>query len=488
MTAAGFDNRIVSYETIHKIQDGDYKKLVEAVDAQPGDDILDGCCGYGEVTRRILDSGNSKSEFYLLDESSVQLDRAKSNLPEIPAEKFIQSGILETPFNDGFFDKVVIKMGVHEVNKVNQSVLFKEMYRILKPGGLFIIWELALDQDTQETFQKIIRKKDELAGFEEMVANRYFPRLDELHALYQAAGFKKIVDFHEIRYQPSTKARAEELVSKDRKEASENLKNDLTVEKRLQELGKMRVEQLTQYAREIFPEHLKSKMNFKDNGDDISFEVRKMIIRGQKMKLFLSSAFSIVASKLLEILPAKLENLKVVFIPTAANIYPERPWVDLDRAKLVEMGFQVEDLDLEKESKNSLEQKLGAVDIIFAAGGNVAYLMEKSRESGFVKILKSLVNTDKIYVGSSAGSIIVGPTIEPFKEEDLTELPAGFVITSTEGVSLTDLVILPHDNYEAFHKVHVEIQAKYGDKYNLRLLKDNQAILVEDTSEQLFEI
>lgn len=206
------------------------------------------------------------------------------------------------------------------------------------------------------------------------------------------------------------------------------------------------------------------------------------------MKLFLSSAFSIVASKLLEILPAKLENLKVVFIPTAANIYPERPWVDLDRAKLVEMGFQVEDLDLEKESKNSLEQKLGAVDIIFAAGGNVAYLMEKSRESGFVKILKSLVNTDKIYVGSSAGSIIVGPTIEPFKEEDLTELPAGFVITSTEGVSLTDLVILPHDNYEAFHKVHVEIQAKYGDKYNLRLLKDNQAILVEDTSEQLFEI
>ena len=272
--SAGFDNRIVSYETIHKIKDEDFDALIRAIAVHPGEIILDGCCGYGEVSKRILNHSDFELEIYLLDESLVQINRAKKNLPQIPGSNFIVADIARTPFTENFFDKVVIKMGIHEVPKEKQKEIFKEVYRVLKPGGSFVTWELALDESNQELFQKIIREKDQLAGFDALVKNRYFPRLGEVHALYENCGFKDIEDFHEITYSPSTFERIEEMVSRERI-------NGLDQES-LRLLGLERTQKLTEYVRKIFPDELKVKLNFMDKGEDITFEIKKMIIRAIK--------------------------------------------------------------------------------------------------------------------------------------------------------------------------------------------------------------
>lgn len=120
-------------------------------------------------------------------------------------------------------------MGVHELPKDEQPRVFAEIYRILKPGGKFIIWELSLNNDYQEIFQDIIRKKDELSGFDAMVNNRYFQRHDELEALFFEAGFLDIKDEYKMRYIFNPRGRFEELVSKDRLELI-NLKGKLSVE------------------------------------------------------------------------------------------------------------------------------------------------------------------------------------------------------------------------------------------------------------------
>lgn len=284
--SAGFDNRIVSYEIIHQIDEASKQALVKAVDPKPDDIILDGMSGYGAVTKWILDSARERGftpNVYTVDESPVQVQREEENLPELPHDHIHQCDIRKTPFQDKFFDTIVIKMGVHELPQGEQSKVFSEVFRLLKPSGKFVIWELSLNSENQQIFQDIIRKKDELAGFKEMVIKRYFPRHDELQNLFQGAGFADITDCHDIRYRPSTLARKEELISKEKKQLIER-HGQLTDEGMdlLEQLGSKRAALFTAYARTQIPEDIRVRMKYEDKGDDVSFEVEKVIMSGIK--------------------------------------------------------------------------------------------------------------------------------------------------------------------------------------------------------------
>ena len=158
-------------------------------------------------------------------------------------------------------------MGVHEVPKKEQPKLFAEVYRIIKPGGKFVIWELALDEENQRIFQDVIRKKDELAGFTDLVKNRYLPRHDELRELFAQTGFVDVKDHFEMLYEPSTLGRKDELVSKDRKHIlGQQGQIFLADEERLKQLSEERVAAWSQYVRERVPLELREKMGYRDLG------------------------------------------------------------------------------------------------------------------------------------------------------------------------------------------------------------------------------
>lgn len=58
-------------------------------------------------------------------------------------------------------------------------------------------------------------------------------------------------------------------------------------------------------------------------------------------------------------------------------------------------------------SLDEVEQRLMQKDVIFVVGGNMDYLMNLFDKTGFSKILPKLLEA-KVYVGSSAGSIVLG--------------------------------------------------------------------------------
>lgn len=282
----GFDDRIVRYEEIHKIKDDYFQVLVGAIDPKPNDVILDGMDGYGSVSRWILSQTKEKGfkpEIFTLDESATQIERARKNIPDIDEQHIIRADIRKTGFPNEKFDSIVIKMGVHEVRKQEQIKIFSEMYRILKPGGKFVIWELSLNQDTQSAFQDILRKKDELASFEAMVENRYFPRHDELQRLFEEAGFTDVKDEYEIRYVFDPKSRFEELISRDRKEMTAE-KGTLSEqdEEELSRRAQERVSALIAYIRERVTDDIKDKVEYKDLGDNIEMTFDKIIMSGKK--------------------------------------------------------------------------------------------------------------------------------------------------------------------------------------------------------------
>lgn len=124
----GFDDRIVKYEYIHGNQQSDFQNMITAIDPKETDIILDGCGGYMDISKRILNqfiNNDRKPEIYVWDESSVQLERAKAeNI--LPEDHLLQGDIIDISFPDNMFDKVVVKMGMHEIPLEKQKIAFQE--------------------------------------------------------------------------------------------------------------------------------------------------------------------------------------------------------------------------------------------------------------------------------------------------------------------------------------------------------------------------
>jgi len=204
------------------------------------------------------------------------------------------------------------------------------------------------------------------------------------------------------------------------------------------------------------------------------------------MKLLLTSAgFSneLISNAFLKLTGKHFPDLRVAFIANAADNYADKWFIGKDRNSLLELGMNVSDVDLRGKTPNELLVEFENVDVIFVAGGNTFYLLQKMIESGADKIISNLIEKGVVYVGSSAGSVLVGPSIEPVAAfDDPKEAP---MLTSFEGLKLVDFVTLPHFNKNSPEDNYTEVMKKYSKKYKLITISDEQAIAVKDNN---FEI
>lgn len=190
-------------------------------------------------------------------------------------------------------------------------------------------------------------------------------------------------------------------------------------------------------------------------------------------RLFLTS-FGL--SALPKFLGKSPKGLKLVFIPTASNLYKHPWWIDQDREKLKGMGFEFKEVDLKGKSKKELEIICEDVDVIYIAGGNTFYLLEQVQQSGFDEIIKVKIN-NIVYVGASAGACLAGPDIEPLGlNDDPKEAPN---LKSTKGLNLVDFIVIPHFDVERWQEENRQIMKKYSKKFKLLPLNNDQAVVVE---------
>lgn len=203
-------------------------------------------------------------------------------------------------------------------------------------------------------------------------------------------------------------------------------------------------------------------------------------------KLFLASVAAYTLDKVLSLLPDKPNNLKLAFVPTATNLSEDKSWLLTDRDKLVEFGFKVTDLDIEGQSEEALKAKLADIDVLYVSGGNTFYLLEKSRESGFDKLAKEFINKGKVYIGSSAGTVIVCPTIG-FVEgmDDPAVAPS---LTSFDGFNEVDYLIMPHYGDEDYQEVIEKNLTEWKSKgYEIKTLTNNQALIINGDKSEIVE-
>ncbi|MBD2199372.1 MULTISPECIES: class I SAM-dependent methyltransferase [Calothrix] len=95
--------------------------------------ILDLCCGSGQATQFLVKSSQNVTG---LDASPLSLNRARQN---VPSAVYVEAFAENMPFTDGEFDVVHTSVALHEMESEQLRNILREVYRVLKPGGIFTL-------------------------------------------------------------------------------------------------------------------------------------------------------------------------------------------------------------------------------------------------------------------------------------------------------------------------------------------------------------
>ncbi|MBD2394520.1 class I SAM-dependent methyltransferase [Cyanobacterium aponinum FACHB-4101] len=98
--------------------------------------ILDLCCGAGQTTKFLV---NYSTNVTGLDISPLSLEKAKKNVPQA---KYIEGFAQKMPLPDQDFDIVHTSVALHEMTTDELEAIFAEVYRVLRPEGIFTFIDL----------------------------------------------------------------------------------------------------------------------------------------------------------------------------------------------------------------------------------------------------------------------------------------------------------------------------------------------------------
>lgn len=260
----GWNIRNVNYETIHDVDEYDFQCLIKSLDVQDQNTVVDAMCGYGAVSKRIstwATENGIQISLKLMDKFPQQLDRSQDLLGTHSIER-ITADARDTVFPPASIDRIVFKMGIHEVPQNDQLLILQNAYQALKDNGIICIWDVLPESEPlQLLFQDIIRKKDSLAGFATMVSDRYFFRQDEIFTNLTVAGFKEIQLTKIIKYRFSSAMRLDAEFGGD-------------VEK---------LNSFNEFIRSVVPNKVKELLEYEDCGDTIKMTFRKGIVKAMKI-------------------------------------------------------------------------------------------------------------------------------------------------------------------------------------------------------------
>lgn len=192
----------------------------------------------------------------------------------------------------------------------------------------------------------------------------------------------------------------------------------------------------------------------------------------------LTTSTLVKALQQLVVLP--LDQMQLAYITTAAMAEGgDKNWVIDDLKQVQSIGCKSIDLiDIALEPA-LWRQRLESADILYVGGGQTLYLVHWFRQSGLALDFQKLLES-KVYVGVSAGSMILGPVINSALLKALYAEDMSY--SDTTGLGVIDFTILPHLHSHYFPQVTEGIVDQYlqtipGRTY---VLDDHTAILIDN--------
>lgn len=115
----------------------------------------------------------------------------------------------------------------------------------------------------------------------------------------------------------------------------------------------------------------------------------------------------VISEKFLSFVGKSPEDIKVIFIPTAAIDEASKAVLPKCRNDLLFCGILDENIYTYNFESFISQDEFCAFDAIYFCGGNTRYLMKKiNKQKNFRSMLKAFIKKGGVYVGVSAGSLI----------------------------------------------------------------------------------
>jgi len=173
--------------------DEEYRTITRADELRSDEVVLDLGCGSGIYSRPLakrLDRGVVVG----LDLSMPMLNYASAATREEGIENFIliRGNGMELPFPEDQFDAAICCATIHLFSLTDMLALFKEVSRVLKPGGTFRTACLR-NPMPWEWYARLV------VWFQARVGTNYL-RSQDLEPVFKEAGFGQVECLHEKRY------------------------------------------------------------------------------------------------------------------------------------------------------------------------------------------------------------------------------------------------------------------------------------------------
>ena len=194
-------------------------------------------------------------------------------------------------------------------------------------------------------------------------------------------------------------------------------------------------------------------------------------------KILLVSMFQNV-SNILKLVEKDIKGKTITYIITASKVEKLGFLIRMSKWILKSLGLIIDELDISNTPYETIKSKLENNDYIFVTGGNTFFLLQELKRTKTDKIIINEVNKGKLYIGESAGAIVVSPSIEYSKAMDSIEKAPN--LKDFTGLHLVNFYTVPHDNNWEFKKAVREIVDKYSKTLELSVINDKQAILIEN--------
>ena len=145
-------NRIAPvYDLMNRVMtaglDGRWRRLTARSVVRPGDRVLDGCCGTGDLALADERAGGCVVG---LDFSERMLERARRKSASI---EWVRGDLLQLPFEDASFEAATVGFGVRNVADLVRSL--RELRRVLRPGGRLGILEITEPRGLLRPFYRL---------------------------------------------------------------------------------------------------------------------------------------------------------------------------------------------------------------------------------------------------------------------------------------------------------------------------------------------
>ncbi|MBI4374928.1 MAG: methyltransferase domain-containing protein [Elusimicrobia bacterium] len=121
------------------------REILRHLAAEPDERVIDAGCGTGELLR-LLESSSVSIKAVGADPDGKALALARRKLESVGRDvEWVQASMSRLPFPEASFDAAVSTLAFHHIPAEDRLASLREVLRVLKPGGRFVLCDLVPD-------------------------------------------------------------------------------------------------------------------------------------------------------------------------------------------------------------------------------------------------------------------------------------------------------------------------------------------------------